>query len=206
MLDVKKFVFFFGFLSKRKNQGEDALGKIVDARTPGLLSLSLAPAEDMAPMVTDDYTLASFYSTWRRSQLKMMHFFGPGVAKLTLASPEESEESREHFIEAFEKFFVFLGGIVLLEPCLGSQVVEVFTWWFLYTFETLQVITSLDVATYHCQANTNTVVIFRPSLLNLTCRTDEETMILSASFLEHMDSLYLTGNEIGDLVLGTASV
>ena len=49
--------------------GEDALGKTVDARTPGLLSLSLAPSEDLAPMPTEDYTLASFYNTWRRSQL-----------------------------------------------------------------------------------------------------------------------------------------
>eukprot|EP00913_Durusdinium_trenchii_P010706 g10045.t1 len=82
---------------------EDALGKMVDARTPGLLSLSLLPSEDVAPMVTDDYTLASFYSTWRRSQLKMMHFFGPGVAKLTLSPKEESSEGEhreEHLIEA----------------------------------------------------------------------------------------------------------
>ena len=32
----------------------------MDARTPGLLSLTLAPAEDVAPMVTDDYTLATW--------------------------------------------------------------------------------------------------------------------------------------------------
>ena len=72
--------------------GEDALGKMVDARTPGLLSLSLAPSEDLAPMPTDDYTLATFYSTWRRSQLKMMHFFGPGVAKVTLSSEAETSD------------------------------------------------------------------------------------------------------------------
>lgn len=49
------------------------------------------------------------------------------------------------------------------------------------------------------QANANTVLIFRPTIFEMTCRTDQETMILSASLLEHMDSLYLTGNEIGDL-------
>lgn len=79
-------------LSDSGKAGEDALGKMVDARTPGLLSLSLAPSEDLAPMPTDDYTLATFYSTWRRSQLKMMHFFGPGVAKVTLSSEGETSD------------------------------------------------------------------------------------------------------------------
>ena len=49
------------------------------------------------------------------------------------------------------------------------------------------------------QADANTVVIFRPTIYELTCRTEQETMILSAALLEHMDSLFLTGNEIGDL-------
>lgn len=78
---------------------EDALGKaeqtepreplaclwplqVVDARTPGLVSLSFPPSEagsqlcatsttclelqDVEPQPTEDYILASFYSTWRR--------------------------------------------------------------------------------------------------------------------------------------------
>jgi len=124
---------------------EDALGKTVDARTVGLLSLSLAPSEDLAPMPTDDYLLASFYNTWRRSQLKMMHFFGPGVAKVTLTSEDE-----------------------------GAAPVQI-------------------------EASANSVVIFRPTIYTLGCRSEQETMILSADLLEHMDSLFLTGNEIGDL-------
>ena len=51
---------------------------------------------------------------------------------------------------------------------------------------------------YHGQASANTVVIFRPTIYTLGCRS-EQTMILSADLLEHMDSLFLTGNEIGDL-------
>jgi hypothetical protein len=49
------------------------------------------------------------------------------------------------------------------------------------------------------QASANSVVIFRPTIYTLGCRSEQETMILSADLLEHMDSLFLTGNEIGDL-------
>ncbi|CAE7441170.1 ppsA [Symbiodinium natans] len=48
-------------------------------------------------------------------------------------------------------------------------------------------------------AGSNTVLIFRPCMFDLECRTDEETLILSASLLEHVDPLILTGNEVGDL-------
>ena len=54
-----------------------------------LLLVLVTSKEDLAPMPADDYLLASFYNTWRRSQLKMMHFFGPGVAKVTLTAEDE---------------------------------------------------------------------------------------------------------------------
>eukprot|EP00439_Symbiodinium_sp_Y106_P076328 s508_g15.t1 len=90
---------------------EDALGKVVDARTPGLVSLSFPPSEarsqlcaksgacmelqDVEPQPTEDYILASFYSTWRRSQLKMMHFLGPGAAKVKLKPKEDDTAGEE---------------------------------------------------------------------------------------------------------------
>ncbi|CAE7869058.1 unnamed protein product [Symbiodinium sp. KB8] len=48
-------------------------------------------------------------------------------------------------------------------------------------------------------AGSNTILIFRPGMFDLECRTDEETLMLSASLLEHVDPLILTGNEVGDL-------
>jgi len=132
---------------------EDALGKVVDARTPGLVSLSFPPSEDVEPQPTEDYILASFYSTWRRSQLKMMHFLGPGAAKVKL-KPKEDDTAGEE---------------------AGHQ-------------DSVQI-----------SAGSNTILIFRPGMFDLECRTDEETLMLSASLLEHVDPLILTGNEVGDL-------
>ena len=63
-------------------------------------------------MAADDYLLASFYNTWRRSQLKIMHFFGPGVAKVTLTSEDEGAAPVQ-----IEARFIFMGGFVLI--CLG---------------------------------------------------------------------------------------
>ncbi|CAJ1362740.1 unnamed protein product, partial [Effrenium voratum] len=131
---------------------EDALGKKVDARTPALLSLSLAPAEDVAPMAADDYTLASFYNNWRRSQLKMMHFFGPEAASVTL-TPKQDEDAPEE---------------------MKKDPVQI-------------------------SAGSHTVLLYRTTMFDMACRTSQETMILSASLLEHMDSLYLTGREEMDL-------
>lgn len=132
---------------------EDALGKVVDARTPGLVSLSFPPSEDVEPQPTEDYILASFYSTWRRSQLKMMHFLGPGAAQVRL-KPKEDDTAGEE---------------------AGHQ-------------DLVQI-----------SAGSNTILIFRPGMFDLECRTDEETLMLSASLLEHVDPLILTGNEVGDL-------
>ncbi|CAE7869056.1 EXD3 [Symbiodinium sp. KB8] len=83
---------------------EDALGKVVDARTPGLVSLSFPPSEDVEPQPTEDYILASFYSTWRRSQLKMMHFLGPGAAQVRLKPKEDDTAGEEAGHQGMDDF------------------------------------------------------------------------------------------------------
>jgi len=65
---------------------EDALGKVIDERTPALVSLSL-PEEEEAdypfPMA-DDKTLGDFLGTWRRGLLRAVHFLGPETASVAL--------------------------------------------------------------------------------------------------------------------------
>mmetsp|Transcript_19817 Transcript_19817/g.46272 ORF Transcript_19817/g.46272 Transcript_19817/m.46272 type:complete len:940 (+) Transcript_19817:43-2862(+) len=131
---------------------EDALGKVVDARTPGLVSVSLAPSEDVAPMPADAYILASFYSTWRRSQLKMMRFFGPGNAQVKLVKKDDDGGDEGTPQESFQ-----------------------------------------------ISAGPNTILIFRPTMYDLSCRMDEEVVVHSAILLDHVDPLILTGAEVGDL-------
>ena len=43
-------------------------------------------------MPTDDYTLATVLLDLAAQPVKMMHFFGPGVAKVTLSSEGETSD------------------------------------------------------------------------------------------------------------------
>eukprot|EP00931_Biecheleriopsis_adriatica_P064620 TRINITY_DN39371_c0_g1_i1.p1 TRINITY_DN39371_c0_g1~~TRINITY_DN39371_c0_g1_i1.p1 ORF type:complete len:986 (-),score=218.19 TRINITY_DN39371_c0_g1_i1:66-2957(-) len=139
---------------------QDALGKAVDARTPGLVSLSLDPEEDIEPAPADDFTLASFYSTWQRSHVKLMHFMGPGKAQVTLTPKEE-----EGVAEDVQRLTAL--------PCKQ---------------ETTQL-----------SACSNTIVLYRPNVFDLACFMEEETLVLSAALLEHMDQLFLSNDNIGDM-------
>eukprot|EP00930_Biecheleria_cincta_P041262 TRINITY_DN2825_c0_g1_i3.p1 TRINITY_DN2825_c0_g1~~TRINITY_DN2825_c0_g1_i3.p1 ORF type:complete len:973 (+),score=174.21 TRINITY_DN2825_c0_g1_i3:431-2920(+) len=131
---------------------EQALGKMVDARSPALVSLSLSNEVEVAPMPSDDYLTASFYSTWRRSQVKIMHFMGPGAAKMVLHGRGSESDT-------------------------GSVAMP-------YKLESVEL-----------SAAANTVLLFRPDVFDLQCLTEEETLILSASLLEHVDPLYLGAPE-----------
>mmetsp|Transcript_118565 Transcript_118565/g.287749 ORF Transcript_118565/g.287749 Transcript_118565/m.287749 type:complete len:947 (+) Transcript_118565:84-2924(+) len=71
----------------------DTIGKPIDERAPGLMSLSLTDEEEpeYPPQDADDRVLGSFLSTWRRSVLKVVHFFGPETAGVTLNPAEEGD-------------------------------------------------------------------------------------------------------------------
>lgn len=61
-------------------------GKVVEERTPGLVSISLPEEEESqwpAPEANDEM-LGNFFTSWRRSQLKMVHFMGPGTCSVVL--------------------------------------------------------------------------------------------------------------------------
>mmetsp|Transcript_126995 Transcript_126995/g.284038 ORF Transcript_126995/g.284038 Transcript_126995/m.284038 type:complete len:940 (-) Transcript_126995:62-2881(-) len=67
---------------------EDALGKIIDERTPALVSLSLQEDEedDYPQPMADDKILGDYLGTWRRGLLRAVHFMGPGEATVALES------------------------------------------------------------------------------------------------------------------------
>nr|AQS99197.1 type I polyketide synthase [Gambierdiscus polynesiensis] len=71
----------------------DTIGKTVDERSPGLLSLSLTDDEeaDYPPQDATDAILGSFLGTWRRSLLRVVHFMGPGTGAVTLEVSEEGD-------------------------------------------------------------------------------------------------------------------
>lgn len=70
----------------------DLLGDTLDERTPGLVAMSLSEEEEMEfPFPEpDDATLGSFLTMWRRTLVRAVHFMGPGTAKVTLDSREDS--------------------------------------------------------------------------------------------------------------------
>mmetsp|Transcript_89360 Transcript_89360/g.277960 ORF Transcript_89360/g.277960 Transcript_89360/m.277960 type:complete len:948 (+) Transcript_89360:61-2904(+) len=71
----------------------DTIGKTVDERSPALMNLSLTDEEEpeYPPADPDDRVLGSFLTAWRRSVLKIVHFFGPETAAVTLAPSEEGD-------------------------------------------------------------------------------------------------------------------
>mmetsp|Transcript_4190 Transcript_4190/g.13113 ORF Transcript_4190/g.13113 Transcript_4190/m.13113 type:complete len:946 (-) Transcript_4190:145-2982(-) len=71
----------------------DMMGKNIDERSPGLVSLSLTDDEEseFPPQDADDAVLGSFLTTWRRSLLKIVHFMGPGMGAVTLEAKDEGE-------------------------------------------------------------------------------------------------------------------
>mmetsp|Transcript_125838 Transcript_125838/g.402844 ORF Transcript_125838/g.402844 Transcript_125838/m.402844 type:complete len:932 (-) Transcript_125838:47-2842(-) len=73
----------------------DMLGCFVDERTPALVSLSLPDDQeaDWPPADADDQTLGDFLRTWRRSQIKIVHFMGPAVADVALELSESEAAS-----------------------------------------------------------------------------------------------------------------
>lgn len=64
----------------------DMLGCFVDERTPGLLSLSLMDEDegDWPNEDADDQVLGDFLRTWTRSQIRIVHFMGPGDVSIIL--------------------------------------------------------------------------------------------------------------------------
>lgn len=74
---------------------EDTLGRMVDERTPALLSLSLlADEEDDYPYpMADDKTLGDYLGTWQRGLVRAVHFMGPGDASVTLEANPGAEAS-----------------------------------------------------------------------------------------------------------------
>jgi len=68
----------------------DAIGKVVDERTPALVSLSLGDdeEEDYPHPMANDKTLGDYMGTWKRGLLRVVHFMGPAVATVTLESKD----------------------------------------------------------------------------------------------------------------------
>lgn len=64
----------------------DALGKIIDERTPALLSLSLQDdeVEDYPHPMASDKMLGDYLGTWRHGAVRALHFMGPTEASVTL--------------------------------------------------------------------------------------------------------------------------
>ncbi|CAE8600698.1 unnamed protein product, partial [Polarella glacialis] len=140
----------------------DVLGKVVDSRTPALVSLSLDNEGDseFPPEAADDAALGTFLSTWRRSQLRILHCMGPGTAKVTL----DSKDDRDYGVDESK---------VNCVPCKVDSV--------------------------EISATPNTLVVFRTGIFDLQCLTEEDTLCLSTSVLEHVDELALSSDEVGDL-------
>jgi len=71
----------------------DLFGKVMDMRTPALVSLSLEDGEEAEYPSddADDAVLGDYYRTWRASLLKVVHFMGPAVADVTLESSGAQE-------------------------------------------------------------------------------------------------------------------
>lgn len=64
----------------------DMLGCFVTERTPAMVSLSLLEEQeaDWPNGDADDQTLGDFLRIWRRSQIKVVHFLGPGAVPVSL--------------------------------------------------------------------------------------------------------------------------
>jgi len=84
----------------------DMLGKFVTERTPALASLSLLDEEEdeYPPADADDQTLGDFLRMWRRSQIKIVHYMGPGTANVSLEVNDDTEEAsalprKQEFVE-----------------------------------------------------------------------------------------------------------
>mmetsp|Transcript_19785 Transcript_19785/g.57398 ORF Transcript_19785/g.57398 Transcript_19785/m.57398 type:complete len:942 (-) Transcript_19785:53-2878(-) len=69
----------------------DAVGKNIDERTPGLLSLSLTDDQEAEwpPQDSDDAVLGAFLSVYRRTLIRVVHFMGPATGSVTLEAKEE---------------------------------------------------------------------------------------------------------------------
>jgi len=65
---------------------EDALGRIIEERTPALVSLSLQDEEedDYPFPMADDKTLGDFLGSWRRGLVRAVHFMGPETCDVML--------------------------------------------------------------------------------------------------------------------------
>jgi len=66
----------------------DSIGKIIDERTPALLSMSLQDDEegDYPHPMASDKILGDYLGSWRHGALRALHFMGPSVAAVTLES------------------------------------------------------------------------------------------------------------------------
>jgi len=64
----------------------DSIGKIIDERTPALLSLSLQDDEldDYPHPMASDKILGDYLGTWRHAAVRALHFMGPVEASVTL--------------------------------------------------------------------------------------------------------------------------
>jgi len=71
----------------------DAVGKLIEERTPALVSLSLMDVEedDYPQPMADDRTLGDFLGTWRRGAVRTVHFMGPATAEVVLECRETPE-------------------------------------------------------------------------------------------------------------------
>lgn len=133
----------------------DMLGKTIAERTPALVCLSLTDEEEYPFQDADDGTLGDFLRTWRRSQIKVVHFMGPVNANVTLESTEEE-----------------LGGA----PPFRKDVVELV-------------------------GEPNTILIFRTGIYRYECKADQEFLSLSATLLEHAESLVINDFNADDAFL-----
>lgn len=70
----------------------DLLDEWVDERSPALVCLSLSKEEedDYPFPEPDDDTLGVFLQTWRRTQVRAVHFLGPGTADIELIAKDKS--------------------------------------------------------------------------------------------------------------------
>merc|ERR1719282_1151221 len=64
----------------------DILGKVIEERTPGLVSLSLQEGEedDYPNSFATDKALGDYLGTWKRGLIRVIHFMGPATPSVTL--------------------------------------------------------------------------------------------------------------------------
>lgn len=92
----------------------DCTGKVIEERTPALVSLTLHDDEEekFPHPPADDKTLGNFLSTWRRGAVRCAAFLGPGTADVALERREENAQNLPRPIDRIE--FDAVPGVVLL--------------------------------------------------------------------------------------------